>query len=544
MNRFKYLLITICLAATLTACDNSAAKSMDTTGVGTTNESSSTKEADIDNSDSDSDSIDNSTANNSDSLGEKDDTSNSKDGNVNNDTLVINNVSENEQGTPFENHGKLTLNGTSIVDCNNKAFQLHGVSTHGIAWFPQYVNADAFATLRDEWGVNCIRLAMYSDENNGYCSGGNKDNLKQLVKDGVKYATDLGMYVIIDWHVLGDHDPNVHKDEAKLFFDEMSKLYADNDHVLYEICNEPNGGVKWSSVKSYAEEVIAVIRKNSPDSLIIVGTPTWSQDVDIAAKDPITDYNNILYAIHFYADTHKKDLRNKAQKALDKGLPLFCSEFGICDASGNGKCNEKEADKWIDFFDKNNVSYCIWNLSNKDESSALIKSNCSKTSGWTMDDLSQEGQWYVNSLSSKTNGSRSSAISNSSNNDNSDTNSIAADNDTSSNSSNSSSSGNLSVDIDDSNSWNDGNNDFVQYNVTIKNTDSTADAIGWKVIIEFENKVEIDQSWNGIYKVSGNSIIITPVDYNSTVAAGSSQKDIGFIVKSDKDIAIKKICLV
>ena len=186
--------------------------------------------------------------------------------------------------------------GTDIVDKNGDKYQLKGVSTHGIAWFPEYVNQDAFQSLRDDMGANLIRIAMYSGENNGYCTGGDQKQLKELVKTGVDAATNLGMYVIIDWHVLGDQNPQTYKEEAKAFFEEMSSLYKDYDNVIYEICNEPNGGTTWADVKSYAEEVIPIIRKNTKDALIIVGTPTWSQDVDIAAEDPVTGYDNIMYA--------------------------------------------------------------------------------------------------------------------------------------------------------------------------------------------------------------------------------------------------------
>ena len=175
-----------------------------------------------------------------------------------------------------------------------------GVSTHGLAWFPEYVNKDAFQTLRDDWGANVVRLAMYTDENGGYCTDGNREQLKQLVSDGVEYATELGMYVIIDWHILHDQDPTVYQGEAEDFFAEMSAKYAKYDNVIYEICNEPNGGATWDgSVKPYAETIIPIIRKNDKDAIIIVGTPTWSQDVDAAADNPITGQTNIMYAIHF-----------------------------------------------------------------------------------------------------------------------------------------------------------------------------------------------------------------------------------------------------
>ena len=444
---------------------------------------------------------------------------------------------------PFEVHGKLAVEGTKIVDEGGNPFQLKGVSTHGIAWFPQYVNADAFATIRNDWKANCIRIAMYSDENNGYCSGGNKDKLKQLVKDGVQYATDLGMYVIIDWHVLGEHDPNVHKDEAKLFFQEMSSLYADYDNVLYEICNEPNGNIRWLNVKEYAEEIIPVIKANNPDAMIIVGTPTWSQDVDMAAKLPITDYSNILYTIHFYADTHKDDLRRKAKTALSMNLPLFCSEFGICDASGNGHCNEAEANKWIDFFDENDISYCIWNLSNKNESSSLIKSSCGKTSGWSEDDLSQEGKWYLNVLGR--NATNDATKSTDTTADKSGKSADASD-ELSKNDNvvtTSSGSSNLKITASEANSWNDGTNDFVQLNLLIDNNDTSSDATGWTIAVEFEDDIELDQSWNAVYRVKRKTMIITPVDYNKTIGKGASVSDVGFIVKGTKIPKVAKISI-
>ena len=298
-----------------------------------------------------------------------------------------------ESGTPFENHGKLSVKGTDIVDENGTMYQLKGVSTHGIAWFPDYVNKDCFQTFRDDWGANLIRLAMYTHENGGYCNGGDKEYLKGLVDDGVNYATELGMYVIVDWHILHDLNPQVYKEEAKLFFEEMSAKYKDYDNVIYEICNEPNGGTSWADVKSYAEEIIPIIRKNAPDAIIIVGTPNWSQDVDIAAQDPITGYDNIMYAAHFYAATHTDNIRNKVQTALDSGLPVFISEFSICDASGNGAIDYGQADKWFELIDSNNLSYAGWNISNKDETSSLIKSSCSKTCWWSEDELSETGIW-------------------------------------------------------------------------------------------------------------------------------------------------------
>ena len=306
-----------------------------------------------------------------------------------------------ESGTPLSNHGKLSVKGVNLVDSKGNKFQLKGVSTHGINWFPEYVNKDAFKTLRDDWGANTIRLAMYTAEYNGYCTGGNQASLKKLVEDGVKYATELGMYVIIDWHVLNDRDPNTYKSQAVAFFNEMSAKYADYVNVIYEICNEPNGGVGWSSIKTYADEVISVIRKNDSDAIILVGTPTWSQDVDQVAKNPVKNGYNVMYTLHFYAATHKDNIQAKMQTALNAGTPIFVSEFSICDASGNGGIDYTSASKWMELINKYNLSYMGWSLSNKAETSALIKSNCTKLSGWKTEDLSETGKWLRSIIAGK-----------------------------------------------------------------------------------------------------------------------------------------------
>ena len=307
-------------------------------------------------------------------------------------TLPVENVSA--ATTPVKKNGRLSVKGTRLVNSQGKAVVLKGVSTHGINWFPQYVNKAAFKTLRDNWGVNCIRLAMYTEEYNGYCSGGNQAELRKLINNGVKYATELGMYVIIDWHILSDGNPVKNKKQAMSFFKYMAKKYKNQNNIFYEICNEPNGGTSWNMIKSYASSVIKTIRKYDKKNIILVGTPTWSQDVDVAADSPIKGYSNIMYTFHFYAATHGDSYRQKVQAAIQKGLPVFVSEFGISESSGNGRIDKNEANKWMQFLKKNKISYVCWSLCNKNESCSLLKSSCSRTGNFKKSDLSQAGLWY------------------------------------------------------------------------------------------------------------------------------------------------------
>lgn len=289
---------------------------------------------------------------------------------------------------------KLNVVGTKIVNESGQTVVLNGISTHGIAWFPQYINKESFASVKDTFGANVIRIAMYSDPSAGYYQG-----LWNKVDEAVEYAKQVGLYVIIDWHILSDNNPNMYKSEAIKFFTYMSSKYKDCNNVLYEICNEPNGNVTWANdVKPYAIDLIKTIRANDPDGIILVGTPTWSQDVDIVADDPITGYSNIMYTLHFYAATHTDWNRQKLETAINKGLPIFVSEFSVCDASGNGWNDLNSGRVWMQLLDKYNISFVGWSLCNKDEKASILSTNCWTTGGWTDNDLSESGRFLIEEL--------------------------------------------------------------------------------------------------------------------------------------------------
>ncbi|MCR4691849.1 MAG: glycoside hydrolase family 5 protein [Lachnospiraceae bacterium] len=299
--------------------------------------------------------------------------------------------STGEKATPSKN-GKLQVKEGKLCDESGKTVQLRGMSTHGLSWYPLYVNQAFFTQLANEWNCNVIRLAMYTAELDGYCEGGDQEGLRQIIREGVAYAKKADMYVIIDWHILLDFDPNTNKKDALAFFDSMSEEFKDENHVIYEICNEPNKGCDWKAVKEYANEVIPVIRSHAKDAVILVGTPTWSQDVDEALADPITGFDNLMYTFHFYAATHKDELRKKLKDAVDGGLPVFVSEYGLCAADGSGVIDKEESKKWISLLNENDISYLAWNISYKKETSAIFKPDRPKYQDLGWDDLTEYGK--------------------------------------------------------------------------------------------------------------------------------------------------------
>lgn len=303
--------------------------------------------------------------------------------------------------TPVATHGRLSVKGADLVDAKGRKFQLRGVSTHGINWdvgYP-YVNKAAFQTLRDDWGANAVRLAMYTSEYNGYCSGGNQLALRMQIYKGVKYATELGMYVIIDWHILNDGNPMTQLAQAKSFFMMMAKNFRKQNNIIYEICNEPNG-CSWTSIKSYAAQVIKVIRKYDKNGIIVVGTPTWSQlgsdgTHNEVADSPIRGYRNIMYSLHFYANewSHNKYLPAKLAYARKKGIAVMVTEYGMSAASGGGGISAANMKRWFARLDKYNISYFCWSLSNKNESCSLLSYKTRKTSRWKTSELSVAGRY-------------------------------------------------------------------------------------------------------------------------------------------------------
>lgn len=270
---------------------------------------------------------------------------------------------------PVELYGQLRVEGTQLVSESGEPVQLRGMSSGGLQSCFQFFNDDVCDTLIQDWGCTVIRLAMTSHGlDNGYTYF--PDRYFNEVCGYLDTLIDHGVYVIVDWHILFDGDPTEYQEDAIDFFSRISAIYGDCPNVIYEVCNEPNGmryddpesPVDWDNViKPYAESVIAAIRENDPDNIIIVGTPTWSQDVDVASLNPI-DADNIMYTLHFYAGSHGQDHMDKVITAVENGLPIFCTEWGVSLDSGNSGVFYTETLEWMDLLNQYNISWCNWSI--------------------------------------------------------------------------------------------------------------------------------------------------------------------------------------
>ena len=296
--------------------------------------------------------------------------------------------------TAVERYGDLKVHGNRILGKDSQPAQLRGMSFFWSIWQEgsRFYTHESVEALADEWKATVVRAALGVDEAGGYLD----DTTQVYIIDSVvDAAIAKGIYVIVDWHTsYADNNTQAAKD----FFTRMSTKYAAYPNVIYEIWNEPIY-VQWSSVKTYAEQVIPMIRAHAPKALVLVGTPTWSQDVDKVVGNPVAD-SNVAYVLHFYAGTNGKSLRNKGDTAMAHSLPLFVSEFGttVSDGGSNGLTYLGATDAWMQWMDQNKISWCNWSISDKGEASAAILVGSPVKGAWNSTDLSESGIYIRNKL--------------------------------------------------------------------------------------------------------------------------------------------------
>ena len=276
--------------------------------------------------------------------------------------------------TPVAINGRLRVCGLKLCNQYGKPIQLRGMSTHGIQWFSQCVKTASLDALAGDWNADVLRISMYIQEG-GYETDPRR--FTDLVHGYIEEATRRGMYALVDWHQLTPGDPNANLARAKTFFTEIADRHKDKNNIIYDIANEPNN-VSWAGIKSYAEQMIPVIRAKDADGVVFVGTHGWASlgisdgrtEADIV-NNPIKA-TNFMYTFHFYAASHKTEYFNALSRAADK-LPLFVTEFGTQTASGDGGNDFTNAQKYLDFLAAKKIGWTNWNFSDDFRSGAVFK---------------------------------------------------------------------------------------------------------------------------------------------------------------------------
>lgn len=289
---------------------------------------------------------------------------------------------------PVTEYGQLQVKGTQLCDYQGRPVTLRGVSLSWHNWWPRFYNKKIMKTLKRDWHCSVVRAAMgvqpEEDPKGGYNQnpGWAVSCLTPIIETAIKQ----NVYVIIDWH-----SHHMYTREAKQFFGEMAQKYGHYPHIIYEIFNEPIEDT-WTDMKKYATEVISEIRKYDPDNIVLIGSPHWDQDIHLVANSPLEGFQNIMYTVHFYAATHGEDLRQRTEEAVKSGIPVFISECGFMEASGDGPVDMESTEQWIQLCERLGLSWVCWSISDKGETCSMLLPQAKSAGPWSDSVIKPYGQ--------------------------------------------------------------------------------------------------------------------------------------------------------
>ncbi|MDR2592407.1 MAG: cellulase family glycosylhydrolase [Chitinispirillales bacterium] len=294
-------------------------------------------------------------------------------------------------GTPVADHGRLSVKGNRIVDRDGNPVQLRGMSFFWDCWAGGYYNSGAVNTLANDWKVSVVRAA-FSAPNVQNCSGGDINKTKAVINA----AKAAGIYAIADYH---SHNAHNEVTQATAFFQEIARTYKDDPNIIYEIYNEPADNVTWSQIKTYATTMYGVIRAIDPNGIILVGTELMSKRVDNAAANPV-EGTNIAYVAHYYAaqEGHGDEIRTMIRGALNRNKAVFITEFGTCEADGNGRVDTVASNTWFNFLDQAQIGWANWSVNDKGEAASALTGSPSQNGGWSESNYTVSGRYIRNKL--------------------------------------------------------------------------------------------------------------------------------------------------
>lgn len=285
-------------------------------------------------------------------------------------------------------HGKPKLNSIQLVDSHGEPLQLIGVSSHNILEFASCYTFEALRHLVENWGITVFRITVYLEGSNSYYA--NPTGNDAAIANIADWCETLGIYAVIDYHIMENGDPNYYLDSqgastgpAITFWEKQANAYKDKDHVIYEIANEPNNAAWQPNIVAYLNSVIAAIRAIDSETIIIAGTPHWSQYLYYPGNDGgVTDTYNVMYAFHFYSASHMS--LYSVVEQYSRSLPVFVTEWSPSSYTSVEEPNLDNSDTFTELFSGDlpdnpiSISSAAWNWGDKagEEVSLLTSGSC------------------------------------------------------------------------------------------------------------------------------------------------------------------------
>jgi fibronectin type 3 domain-containing protein len=273
-----------------------------------------------------------------------------------------------------------------IKDPNGNVVVLRGVDTIDIGavqnWYSGGMTGliDRVTNKSDSqgsspgWYTRVIRLAVYPSDEEDFSSPftftpGNDNYYNQLLRPVVDYCKTKDIYAIIDWHYVGNNTFDK-VSQTSAFWSYMAPKFANDSHVLFELFNEPgntsggNDAANWATCKPDMQTWINIIRASAPNNLILVGAPSWSQQVGPAAASPL-DGNNLVMVVHIYPGHwlggSQSYFTNNINTCLTR-YPIFATEWGFRGSlTGNLQGTiANYGQPLMDFYEARKISNSAW----------------------------------------------------------------------------------------------------------------------------------------------------------------------------------------
>jgi aryl-phospho-beta-D-glucosidase BglC (GH1 family) len=228
------------------------------------------------------------------------------------------------------------------------------------------------------WGANLVRFPVHPT---AWRERGAEAYLA-LLDQGVAWAGELGLYVVIDWHSIGNlrtelyQNPMYHttRQETHAFWRTVAARYKDNPTVaFFELFNEPTvmggklGTCTWPEWKAMNEEMISIIRSGGAETIPLVAGFNWAYDLTEVATQPI-EAEGIAYVSHPYPMKREKPWEDKWTADwgyVAKKYPVMLTEIGFCGPDDKGAhvpviSDESYGDAITAYADANGISYVVW----------------------------------------------------------------------------------------------------------------------------------------------------------------------------------------
>lgn len=234
----------------------------------------------------------------------------------------------------------LQAHGNQIVTLDGTPVRLRGLMPPDPARLDTRgkFNREFYARIQ-ETGANVIRISVHPD----YWLG-DADYLWRHIDPIVGWAGQMNMYAIIDWHYIGNIQtgqgaemPDIEEEPSELtmeFWRQISAYFRTTPHVIFEIWNEPAGGINADTWQKYAVRIIRTIRDQGARQLVVVGGVDYSRDLSWVLEDPVPD-NNVAYTTHIYP-AHTSPMWDHWFGEVSEVVPVLVTEWGFMDENRKG----------------------------------------------------------------------------------------------------------------------------------------------------------------------------------------------------------------